>query len=191
MTARLPDQITGVLAREIAARKEWDEPPCLYFLYVEGGTPRLSPLGLPTEVWETDRPPQVIMGMAVAAGNLAAVLRQAVPPGLYGMAFRHEAWTVAAIPGTAEAAGVERAARQHRLHEHPARIEVRGIWAVDRAGITYMAEQRRGEPAVRRDVSYPEPGQGYSGTIPEALDLLVTAFLGVTPPARPRTPELG
>ena len=62
------------------------------------------------------------------------------------------------------------------------------MWAVDRAGITYEAFQVRGSAEVKTAVSYPQPGQGYTGTIPRALDKLVTAFLGVDLPERQKVP---
>jgi hypothetical protein len=65
------------------------------------------------------------------------------------------------------------------------------IWCVDRAGINYSVMQRGGEPGVMRDVTYPKPGNlaRSSGAVPEALDKLVTVFLGVTLPARDDTED--
>lgn len=64
-------------------------------------------------------------------------------------------------------------------------MESRCFYAVDRAGITYSAMQARGETEVKRSAHYPKPGRpGISGIIPDALDKLVTALLGVQIPVR-------
>ena len=72
----------------------------------------------------------------------------------------------------------------HRIERRSDAKEIRSIYAVDRAGITYAAVQRRGEDDVRRSIAYPGAGSGFSGTIPRALDQIVTAVLGVAMPGR-------
>lgn len=88
-------------------------------------------------------------------------------------------------PGTRRRSEVSAASMARQLHVHPDRVECRCMYGVDRAGITYSATRARGEPQVRRSVSYPKPGSpGFTGIIPSALDRLVTALLGVELPAR-------
>ena len=59
------------------------------------------------------------------------------------------------------------------------------MYAVDRAGTTYSATLARGGDEVKRSVSYRKPGRAdFGGIIPDALDRLVTAVLGVQFPAR-------
>lgn len=71
-----------------------------------------------------------------------------------------------------------------RVHERPDRVEVRQIWAVDRARTTYMASQERGSGEVRTDIRRPAAGMDHVGDIFTGLDGIVSAFLGVTMPGR-------
>jgi hypothetical protein len=125
--------------------------------------------------------------MAASLGDFGPLLQAHAPEGLHGAAFRCESWMVAeGAPGTPETDGIRADARAHRLHMRPDRIEARTMLAVDRAGITYSAAQVRGQDDVRTSVTYPGPGKpGVSGTVPSALDAIVTALLGVGIPARP------
>jgi len=107
------------------------------------------------------------------------------PAGLYGAAFRCEAWGITAP------AGDEAAIREmiedgnaRRVSERPDRVEVRQIWAVDRARTTYMASRERGSGTVRTDVRRPDPGNDHVGDIFDGLDRIVSAFLGVSMPGR-------
>lgn len=78
-------------------------------------------------------------------------------------------------------------AGNRRLYAHPDRVEVRSIWAVDRAGISYDATVERGAGEVRRTARWPKPGSlAVTGAVPDALDRLVTTLLGVQMPARSR-----
>jgi hypothetical protein len=107
------------------------------------------------------------------------------PEGLHGAAFRCEAWEISGgKPGTAQRSEAIADSMAHRIHERPDRKETRAMYAVDRAGITYAAVQRRGEAEVRRSIAFPGAGGGFAGTIPLALDKIVTAVLGVTIPDR-------
>lgn len=179
---RVQDRIAGALAAEVEGRTEWDEPPRLYFLYLEGGEPRLRDLEFPDEWWAADRPPVVLDAVSRCWGEYGDLLARAAPGSLHGAAFRSETWRVATSPpGSPGYAEAERLARAHRLREHPDKVEERTIWAVDRAGITYGAVLERGASQARGQVSYPGPGRkGITGTIPEALERIVAAVLGVT-----------
>lgn len=85
-------------------------------------------------------------------------------------------------------AGLARAqedAKARRLWTRPDRVETRSIWAVDRAGITYDVTIERITGQVRRQARWPKPGvPAITGAVPDALDKLVTALLGVPMPAR-------
>jgi hypothetical protein len=173
------------LAAELRKRREWDEPPCLYTLYVEGGQPRLGTIPLPDAIWASGPPAQVLKALSGLPSWHAGMLQAAAPAGLYGAAFRCEAWGITAPPGD------EAAIRQlvedgnaRRVSQRPDRVEVRQIWAVDRARTTYMAMQERGKAEVRTDIRPPRPGDDHVGDVFTGLDGIVSAFLGVTMPAR-------
>lgn len=184
---RLHDRIAESLAAEVGSRTEWDEPPGLWFLYLEGGQPRLSQIPLPEVIWTAARPPAVLAAMSNGLGDFRDLLQAAAPEGLHGAAFYCELWMARTTPGTAEHSEMAVAARKHEIHKQPGRIEARSMWAVDRAGITYCAEQQRGD-GVQSHVMYPKPGgPRVTGAIPAALDRIVTAMLGVTLPERKRT----
>jgi hypothetical protein len=183
------DAILDRMTAELAARTEWDEPPALYLIILADGGPRLSIFPLRDSVWELDRPAAVLAGLARSWERNAGVIQQEAPPGLHGAAFRSESWRVQ-LPLDApaeQAEEVKRESRAHRLAQHPLRIEERGMFAVDRAGATYVVSWARGEAEPLRKVERRRPadGMGMAGTIPEALDRIVTAMLGVPLPARP------
>lgn len=183
---RAADLIMDTLVSEVKSRTGWDEPPALFFLYLEGGRCRVSALPLPDEVWALDAPPRVLARLADGAGEFSGLLSSVAPEGLHGAAFRCEAWAVTGgKPGSEREREVTAASHARQLHVHPDRVEFRCMYAVDRAGTTYSAMQARGEWAVKRSVSYRKPGfPEVSGIIPNALDRLVTATLGVELPGR-------
>ncbi len=185
---RVADLVMDALAAEVESRTGWDEPPALFFLYLEGGRCRASQLDLPEAYWDAAPPAQVLRALAEGMGEFSGLLQSVAPEGLHGAALRCEMWEVdAGRPGSARFAGARAAARARELSRHPDRVEVRSMWAVDRAGISYDATLARGASEARRSASYPKPGvPGYVGVIPEALDRLVTALLGVSLPARAR-----
>jgi hypothetical protein len=173
------------LAAEVRRRRAWDEVPCLYTLYVEGGQPRLGVIPLPDGIWAAAPSAQVLLALADLGPGEMAMLQAAAPAGLYGLAFRTEAWMVYAPEG--DDAAVRKMIEDgnaRRVSQRPDRIEVRQIWAVDRTRTTYMASQERGSSDVQTDVRRPEPGMDHVGANFAALDRLVSAFLGVTLPGR-------
>lgn len=179
--SKLRDAILAAAVAELEARIAWDEPPALYFIYLNDGSPRFSELLLPDEIWEADRPPQVLARMAASAGRHSDFLRPHVPPSLIGVAFRFEGWQVVVERDASEEA-IARAdldARRHQIHQRPDRVEVRCIEAVDRAGTVYSAMFRRDGA---KDLHTSEKT---TGTVPQALDSLLMSLLGVTLPGRP------
>lgn len=186
---RVADAVMDTLAAEVKGCTGGDEPPALFFLYLEGGECRASALPLPDEIWAMDAPPRVLARLADGSGEFSGFLQAAAPEGLHGAAFRCEAWAVdAGKPGTGRRSEVSAAAMSRRLHVHPDRVESRCMYAVDRAGTTYSAMLARGCDEVKRSVSYRKPGRpDFAGIIPSALDRLVTSLLGVNLPAREGT----
>jgi hypothetical protein len=70
----------------------------------------------------------------------------------------------------------------------PDRREVRAITAIDRTGLLYDVKLTRDTSALRKDVFPPDPVNGHVGTIVNALDLLITALLGVSMTERRHLP---
>lgn len=183
---RVADLVMDTLVAEVKSRTGWDEPPALFFLYLEGGKCRASALPLPDEIWALDAPPRVLSRLADGSGEFSGLLQAAAPEGLFGAGFRCEAWAVTGgKPGSRREREVTAASKARQLHVHPDRVESRCMYAVDRAGTTYSATLARGGDEVKRSVSYRKPGRAdFGGIIPDALDRLVTAVLGVQFPAR-------
>lgn len=184
---RVQDAVCDALAAEISNRTEWDEPPAVFAVYHRGGRCHLGRLAIPDAIWATGPPAGVLGALADAAYTEAFMLQLLAPGELHGAAFFTEIW-MASARGADEAAGLtERAKAAGGVSKLPDRVEARSIWAVDRAGITYSAFQTRGSDEVQRSVWYPKAGQPFTGRVPDALDKLVTAFLGVTLPTRGRS----
>jgi hypothetical protein len=201
---KLHDAIVELLVREVERRQAWDEPPQLYRLHLNAGVPSLVPFMVPLAIWDMDRPPEVLAYLA----HLFDLNRALMPdtPDLHGMAFRHEGWEVLhegldLAHSEADRAKVREAhelALDHRLVTHPQRVEVRMMYAVDRAGITYQAIVRRGQPRAETLVAFPGgravlDGQPVSdemeptGAVLDALDQMVATLTGI--PARSRLGE--
>lgn len=188
---RIPDAIADMLVAEIKSRTEWDEAPALYTLYVDGGRARVAHLPFPEVVWSFGEPAAILASIADAGVDGAPALQSVAPAGLYGAAFRCEAWQVdGGKAGTEQRRQALADSHARRLSVRPDRVEIRCVYAVDRAGITYAAVQKRGDSDIQRSITYPKPGDGFAGTVPDALDRLVTAFLGVSMPERQRISDV-
>lgn len=180
---KVQERISAALSAEVASRTEWDEDPVLYFLYLEGGQPVLRPFELPDFVWALDWPPRVLVRMADGWEGVTELLSAVAPEGLHGAAFRHEMWMATGERDSAKAAEHQAAAEAHLLHLHPDRVEARAMWAVDRAGTTYGVVLRRDlDRKPQTLVSYPGPQREIQGSLPRALERIVSAVLGVTMP---------
>ena len=199
--------ISRALARTIEQRREWDEPPEVYRLHVKQGRALLRPLPVPLVVWDAARPPEVLGQLCEAMVHTGF----RPPPWteadgeLYGVAFRHEGWWVETKPGTMAHQTARQMGAQHQLYRHPARVEIRMMYAVDREQITYSATQYRADPQTPAEqlIAYPDGrGEGFgpkveellasmgaevhpAGAIVEALDRMVELLLGVKPLERP------
>ena len=181
------DSILSALRRALEQRTEWDEEPALYFLYMDGLGARLSQAAVPYGAWR-GRPPEALEEMSYALQNGAGELRPAAPKSLYGMAFRCEAYYAVANERTNPGSGrrLEEDARARRISQRPDRVEIRFIQAVDRDGTVYYVSQRRDTGEVSSDVIPADDAEGaqVGGTVPEALDRMVAALLGVAMPPR-------
>jgi len=181
---KVQDAVSDALVAEISSREGRDEPPGLYFLYLEDGKCYARRQALPGAVWRSGPPAAVLSAMAGCLGEVSGTLHQIAPEALHGVAFYTEAWTVMQPEaGTAQRSEVMADAMAHRVHTRPDRVEARTMWAVDRAGIVYGALQRRDiDPVPRTTVAYPKAGARIGGDVPKALERMVTAMLADTAP---------
>jgi hypothetical protein len=181
---RVQERIAAMLAAEVGSRTEWDEPPGLFWLALEGGMPGLVPAAVTPGTWLLAPPAMVLSLIADGCGEFSGPLRASAPEALHGAAFYSETWLT--MHRTDDAEGIARAkadARAHRIHERPDRVEARLLWAVDRAGTVYAAMLRRGiDSEPRTQVEYPGAGRTIKGDIPAALERIVSAVLAVTLP---------
>jgi hypothetical protein len=203
---KLHDAIVARLAAELEARTAWDEPPALYRLGLRSKQARLVDAEVPLDIWALARPPEVLDRLAGYMANQGWPLPGGLPPGweLHGMACRHEGWWVDVEMADRPAAKYTAAmAAEHRLADHPARVEIRMMYAVDRAGITYSSTLYRDQAEAETMIAYPtgravvhgprvEEAMGGSdhlsvqptGAVVEALDRMVTILTGATLPPR-------
>lgn len=182
------DRIIECVAAEVGGGF-WEEAPGLYFLNLSRDGPSLKRLDIPDRVWDSMPPAAVLCMLAGRVAVLADMARAIAPRGLHGFAFRATAYGLFSDEGTDPGLidSYDEAAREERLHEHPDAVRLMMMYAVDRAGITYLATRRADTGEVERHVSYPHPGNpcGGAGLIPEALEALVSATLGTRMPPRP------
>jgi hypothetical protein len=206
VSGRVHYAVSRKLAAEVEGRREWDEHPQLYRLHVKTGQPNLVPVTVPGFMWNAARPPDVL---ELVAELMEGRRFSPVPLGaeaelgdLYGMAFRCEAWYVETpADKSPEARSVQVMAGDHRLHQHPARVEIRMIYGVDINRVTYANTVYRGEPQAERLIAYPDGrGEGFgrrveqqmggdgevqpTGAVIEALDRMVYHLTGVEPRKR-------
>jgi len=178
--------ILAHLRREVLRRKKWDQPPELHRLCLDEGRPSLIQVAIPLPLWDGSRPPEVLAFIAHAMWRFGLRAHRGGP--LYGMAFLYEGWGVTPEPGPGnefEQRRVARMSREHTLHVHPQKEEVRCFLAVDRYGTTYTVEHVRGEKRMQRALAM-EPGEDpvLTGAVVDALDSMVEQLFGVTLPAR-------
>jgi hypothetical protein len=184
---KIHDAIARALAKELQQRTAWDEQPQLYRLYLAGERPipHLHPIDVPAQVWDESvsglRQPETIDWVTYRMGT--ASLRD---DDLHGVAFRNEGWAVLDLEHLSrfELGRIQQMGLDHQLKQHPRRVEVRMMVAVDRAGITYNCFQVRGRE-VRTIVSYPGQGVQLTGAVPEALDRMLAQLTGLPVLHRP------
>ncbi len=145
----------GQLSRTVLAglvdetrSRAWDEPPCLYFVYVSRGRCRIEPSGIPDTAWG-ERPAHDLAALA------AQPPRQLAKPGLHAVAFRAEAFEFqGAEPGTARFAELARDSASGAAESRADGREVRFTTAVDRSGLIYD----EGRPGVFPRACMPPTG---------------------------------
>lgn len=175
--AALEDTVLGVPV--------WDAAPVLYRVYLhDEAEAEVRPVLVSPELWSTShtgmRAPDVL---EMIAGQMAEF--GLVDADVFGMAFCHEGWTVpdeVLVDYHAGRQALEMSG-DHRLYQHPQRVEVRIMTAVDRRGISYMVEHTRGGP-TRHVVCSPGRDPELAGVVLEALDRMVEQLTGFPAQAR-------
>ncbi|OIJ97791.1 hypothetical protein BIV25_13370 [Streptomyces sp. MUSC 14] len=168
-------KITALCEHYLDERTEWDEAPELLGLFTDGqGGVRLVQILLPAELWELDRPPVMLRRYA----RTVAAFGGPDLPGLVAMAFRCEAFTLSedAGPQAAETLRRRRAGGSVPPNKDVhGRIEQRLLVAVDTDGHQYTvtADRRTDDSASPAVTKVIPDGQGQSGLIPDALNLLI------------------
>jgi hypothetical protein len=185
MTSGISNAVADALLDEVRLDRGWEQPPGVYFMYLSGGRCRLSQLPVPDSRWSGRPLADTLLEFAAMAGEFSRLLQSTTPAELYGAAFRSEAFIVDTPESdTAAFAAAFAAQRARRLKHHPGRVEVRQMWAVDRARVTYFTAVERVTGQIRRRIVPPSPGLDPVGDVADALDQIVTALLGVPLAAR-------
>lgn len=171
------DRVSGLLEANLAERTTWDEPPELHIICkdnCEDSEPgwHLHHTPAPPGWWNADRPPVMLMKLALAMGRYPEMFRYDEIPSLEsfaGVAFFCETWSVA-VPASGEAAErLRRASVEHELHKQPERVEARCMWACDINGRLYAAIQQRGKEVSSEEIS----DLDHDGTVIQAVSELV------------------
>ena len=178
----LSRRILHALARELCPRvRIWGEPPDLLFAYSEDGEVGVRGLDLPGVLWLMGPTAQVLSDLADGAERIMPMWEHVTPPGVLGVGLRCEARS------TGDLDAVELSALSlAEMLVRPAENRIRFACAVDRNGNTYSVET---DPAGRviggRIVQPADRHSAAFGSIPDALDRLLAAVLGMPMPRRP------
>ncbi len=178
----LSRRILQALANELCPHcRTWGEQPDLLFVFTEGGHVGVRGLGLPGCVWSGREPAVVVTGIALAAEAILPSWPIPTPAWLLGVGLRCEAHYLREVPYTEVVA-----LSQADVRTHPKASTGRFACAVDRNGITYAVEtDDAGEVCGGRIVMPGDSGDAAVGTIPDALDRILSTFLRKDMPVRP------
>jgi hypothetical protein len=184
----------------------WDQPPTFGFLYerkrrisdtIMTAEMEFSPIPGFTFAWKMLNqryPDKARMHWAICTA--ADEMRQFVdrfPPAenLVAVALVHEAWML--VPDADDEKAfeeMERASQSRTIHEHPDRVEVRGVNAVDLDGVRYgVLKPRAGQKVTSDDFNKlvgrwgSEEEVAVGGDVPNALQYFLDIITGKpTPP---------
>ncbi len=187
MPSRTASTVLRSLVAEARGRPRWDEPPALYFIYMSRGQARLEKAPVPDWAWV----PEPAAGLFALASSAAERAAARPKPGLHAVAFRGEAWLAEAELGTPQAGELARDATARRVRYRADRREVRQVTAVDRGGSTYEVTLYRDTGETLTHVRAQGQVQAATGAVPDALDLLIRAYLGISLPPRGDFPAPG
>jgi len=182
-------------------RQGWDAPPTFGFLFQRGRTPmqpgmsfhgmmfEWSPLPEATRALiRARRPHHVVLHMAETYRRTPEHERPLPPGNLVAVGFMHEAWMV--TPRTDDAAAVQeamQAARDRKVAEHPDRVEVKTVSAVDINGVRYSIfrpRSREHEGLASASVAGSQ-GLQLGGDVVTSLHYLIEILQGHTVPDWP------
>ena len=181
LTSATAAALNDLLARWYAD-DTWDQAPTLW-LIVRHDDPSgvlaqgLIPLPLDGGVWVGHPAHRVLAVIAKATAMVG--LPAGVPAGaqVVGVVMTCEAWGLRYDGLTPEQMrDAEQWARDHSLSEHPDRIEVKTVTAVDTAGFRYFVQHGRGEPRpdeIKVDVG--DPRNHLHGRLTDGLTALLAA----------------
>ncbi|BEL41999.1 hypothetical protein [Mycobacteroides abscessus] len=179
--ARLPtvvQETLDVFGANLSGRDIWDEPAELYWLTLTAGRIRLELFSELPGFFEDARPVEKLAALAEAAEQTGPRFSRLVPPGMYGLAFFTEAWTVdVSNLGPDEVDEVMRHAHARKLSSRTDRIEQRSIHGVDRNGYRLYVAQPRGGP-IKTIVEQRTSESRLTGTVVLALEKLLTVVKG-------------
>lgn len=180
--------LASILAAE-AALDQWDARPSIGLIARRGEDFELVPVEL-NQVWELSDPATVLAVIAVAVENRPADIPfpAVLPEGyvLGGTAMMTEGWGLDLKGLTdAEIDAAMELASTHDLGEHPNRVEVKMLAAVDVEGVHYIAHFQRGDDAPSL-VEQSDENKELSGRIYEGLTRLLAALHDE--PLQPDTP---
>lgn len=167
--------ILDAMAAELGQRREWGEPPALYFAFDGEDGLHLVRLPVPDDAWAIDAPPVVLRWLAreFAASGLPAL----APAALRAVAIPFEAWTVAGpLEDAAYREAAQQDARDRMLHARPDRVEVRMMLAAGRDGATHMVTERRDGVPVPPATTASGSADALGGSVPESLARIIAAI---------------
>lgn len=180
----------------------WDQPPIFGLLYEKSRREldvvtlalEMEFQALPafTEAWkrlnrqygQNARMHWAICGVADELRAYPAL----APDNLVAVVLLHEAWIVLPKDDSPESLEeLERVAGERKLHEHPNRQEIRGINAVDVAGVRYAVMRPRDPSIQTRDLVGPwsDEANSVGGQVPNALQYFLDISHGRPTPDWP------
>ncbi|WP_157931647.1 hypothetical protein [Mycobacteroides abscessus] len=171
-------QTLDAFAANLSGRETWGEPAELHWLTLAAGQVQLELFSELPGFFEDPHPVKKLSALAEAAALTGPRFSRLVPPGVYGLAFFTEAWTVdvsSLSPGEVDQA--IRQAHARELSSRPDRIEQRTIHGVDRNGYRlYAAQPREGTITTIAEMHNSE--LRLTGAIVLALEQLLSVVNG-------------
>ncbi|MBF6333476.1 hypothetical protein [Nocardia transvalensis] len=147
----------------------------------------MHPFPFPDGLFAAGPSTKILDLIAFALTHCPDQIRGEVPPALVGVAFYSE--EASGVQPSVHEVEAQRdpmiaAAEADRIRMGADRIEVRLLTAVDRDGLRYFLQLKAGE-ITTHIASSGQTAHTLAAAVPEALDRILEALLGVTVPARP------
>lgn len=164
----------GMRTLELARESDmWDVAPMLGLVADVDGEAKCVEIPVPDDFWRAAPPPRVIATMAAAVGHGLITLQLDLPTdSIRGVVLITEGHAVEGDGLTeAEKETLDDFAARHRLEKHPKARELRMAHMIDRSLTQALGRHFRGDP-IREELVY-----GFTGNIPNALELFMTSVL--------------